>query len=116
MVINTVGTGKKFDKEHSRIIDYQTNRLLADACLFRRVKKFILVSSTYVTRPETFTGHFLNTFTGGALGNKLEAENILRRSGLEYTIVRPGHLKGDHEFDMKESTIKNQPQEQVIVS
>lgn len=32
---------------------------------------------------------------GNCLGHKLAAENILRESGLNYTIVRPGGLKGE---------------------
>ena len=32
VVINTVGSNKKKDPEHSRIIDWEVNKLLIDAC------------------------------------------------------------------------------------
>ena len=55
------------------------------------VKKFILVSSLAVTKPD----HPLNKY-GNVLTMKLEAENEVRRlygeKGISYTILRPGGL------------------------
>jgi len=55
----------------------------------------------YITRPNTFVAFMLNTVVGNTLGYKMEAENMIRKSGLDYTIVRPGGLKGkkDATFD-----------------
>jgi len=51
----------------------------------------------YITRPNSFVAFILNTIMGNALGYKMEAENAIRKSGLEYTIIRPGGLKGKKE-------------------
>ena len=48
----------------------------------------------YVTRPETMVAFILNTIVGNCLGHKIQAENYIRGSGLNYAIVRPGGLGG----------------------
>ncbi|XP_043702762.1 uncharacterized protein At2g34460, chloroplastic [Telopea speciosissima] len=72
---------------------------LVEACRKNGVKKFILVSSILVNgaamgqllNPAYI---FLNVF-GLTLIAKLQAENYIRKSGIDYTIVRPGGLKND---------------------
>jgi nucleoside-diphosphate-sugar epimerase len=95
IVINTVGASKTKDVNHSRIIDLETTKLLIEAAKHHSVKKFILVTSQFITRPDSFIAFILNTMVGNCLGHKLQAENLLRESGLNYTIVRPGGLKGE---------------------
>jgi len=51
----------------------------------------------YVTRPVNIAAVFLNRY-GLVMGKKLKAENLLRTSGLDYTIVRPGGLRGDKDL------------------
>jgi len=51
----------------------------------------------YVTRPSSLPAVFLNRIVTGIMGNKLKSENLLRTSGLNYTIIRPGALNGDKE-------------------
>ena len=94
ILINSVGASKTRDVNHSRIIDLETNKLLVDACKSQNVEKFVLVTSMFITRPDAFVSFILNTMVGNCLGHKLEAENYLRESGLNYAIVRPGGLKG----------------------
>jgi hypothetical protein len=57
----------------------------------------------FITRPDSFIAFMLNTMVGNCLGHKLQAENLLRNSGLDYTIVRPGGLKGG-----KDDTLGNE--------
>jgi uncharacterized protein YbjT (DUF2867 family) len=68
-------------------IDYEGVRHLVLAARSAGVGRFILVSSLGVTHPE----HPLNNF-GRKLDWKLKGEDVLRTSGLRYTIVRPGTL------------------------
>lgn len=56
-------------------------------------KKFIMISSLLVTSPYHPISWILNTIIPYVLGWKLLAENELRKSKLNYIIVRPGHLK-----------------------
>merc|ERR1712086_481124 len=75
-------------------MDLEFPKALVDAGKVSGIKKFILVSSMCVTRPETFVAFILNTIVPNCLGHKLEAENYIRQSGLDYVVVRPGGLGG----------------------
>eukprot|EP01080_Neovahlkampfia_damariscottae_P006166 gene6166-10173_t len=62
----------------------------------KKLKKIIYVTSGKVTRPFHPISILLNSFTKSALKWKLEAENLLRESGLPYVICRPsGGLTND---------------------
>ncbi|MEO0867002.1 MAG: SDR family oxidoreductase [Cyanobacteria bacterium J06642_11] len=54
------------------------------------VQRFILVSSLGVERRQQIPFSILNTY--GVLDAKAKAEDVLHRSGLDYTVVRPGRL------------------------
>lgn len=56
------------------------------------VKHIVLVSSKKVTRPDEFAYKMLNFMFNGIMMYKLEGENVLRGSGLPYTIVRAGGI------------------------
>ena len=93
----------------SSIAFYETNLLLqvdnfgtvnlVEACRTLGVNKFILISSILVNgaamgqllNPAYI---FLNVF-GLTLIAKLQAEQNIRKSGINYTIIRPGGLKND---------------------
>ncbi|XP_057764208.1 uncharacterized protein At2g34460, chloroplastic [Salvia miltiorrhiza] len=72
---------------------------LVEACRKQNVNRFILVSSILVNgaamgqllNPAYI---FLNVF-GLTLVAKLQAEQHIRKSGIDYTIIRPGGLKND---------------------
>ncbi|KMS95996.1 hypothetical protein BVRB_003120 [Beta vulgaris subsp. vulgaris] len=80
-------------------VDYFGTVNLIEACRKRGIKRFILISSILVNgaamgqllNPAYI---FLNVF-GLVLVAKLQAENYIRKSGINYTIVRPGGLKND---------------------
>jgi len=55
-------------------------------------KRFIMVSSMLITRPVHFISLLLNTLAPYVLGWKALAENELRKSKINYLIVRPGQL------------------------
>ncbi|WCJ27379.1 NAD(P)-binding Rossmann-fold superfamily protein [Euphorbia peplus] len=72
---------------------------LVDACRELGVNRFILVSSILVNGAamgQLFNPAyiFLNVF-GLTLVAKLQAEQYIRKSGINYTIIRPGGLKND---------------------
>lgn len=71
---------------------------LIDAAKEAGVKKVVLVSSILTNGrewgQESSPGFVATNAFGGALDEKLAAEKHLRESGLDYTIVRPGGLKG----------------------
>ncbi|XP_050232463.1 uncharacterized protein At2g34460, chloroplastic [Mercurialis annua] len=72
---------------------------LVDACRKKGVNRFILISSILVNGAamgQIFNPAyiFLNVF-GLTLIAKLQAEHYIRKSGINYTIIRPGGLKND---------------------
>ena len=66
------------DIEYSRILDFETSKLLIEAGKDAKIKKFVLVTAMLMTRPETFHAYALNTLVGLTLKHKLKAENLLR--------------------------------------
>lgn len=72
---------------------------LVEACRKQNVDRFVLISSILVNgaamgqllNPAYI---FLNVF-GLTLVAKLQAENYIRKSGINYTIVRPGGLRNE---------------------
>lgn len=91
-VICTIG-GKVTDPEAPppSAIDRDGVKRIAALAKERDIKKFVLVSSLAVTKPE----HPMNKY-GQVLTMKLEGENELRslysEAGYSYTILRPGGL------------------------
>lgn len=89
-VISAIGSNSGREPENTpERIDYRGIEALALAARQAGVKHFVLVSSMGVTNPD----HLLNRILDGLMRWKLEGENALRRSGVPYTIVRPGALK-----------------------
>ena len=71
-------------------VDYEGTKNLADVAKAHNIEQFVLVSSLCVSR----FFHPLNLFWL-ILWWKKQAEDYLVKSGLTYTIVRPGGLKSD---------------------
>jgi uncharacterized protein YbjT (DUF2867 family) len=71
-------------------VDYEGVRNLVEAARAGGIEHFVLVSSIGVTNPN----HPINRF-GNVMTWKLRGEDILRASGLTYTVVRPGGLIDD---------------------
>lgn len=86
-VICTVGAKAPVGADSPEKVDYEGVRNLILAARNAGVSRFILISSIGVTHPE----HPLNSF-GRVLDWKLKGEEVLRTSGLNYTIIRPGGL------------------------
>jgi uncharacterized protein YbjT (DUF2867 family) len=86
-LISAVGTCTPVGGNCPRRVDYEGVVNLVQAAQRTGVRRFILISSIAVTHPE----HPLNRF-GKILDCKLKGEDVLRQSGLDYTIIRPGGL------------------------
>jgi uncharacterized protein YbjT (DUF2867 family) len=90
-VISTLGSGGVKPGNTPEDVDYKGNAAVADAAKAAKVKQMVLMSSLGAgdDNPETF----LNKRVGMVLMWKGKGEEHLRKSGLPYTIVRPGGLK-----------------------
>lgn len=90
-VISTIG-GLPTDGERP---DFKGNRNLIDAAVKAGVKKFILVTSIGTGDSASALPAQAMETLGPVLAEKEQAENHLKASGLNYTIVRPGGLKSE---------------------
>ena len=75
-------------------VDYQGTKNLVDAAKAKQIEHFVLVSSLCVSQ----FFHPLNLFWL-VLYWKKQAEEYIQKSGLTYTIVRPGGLKNEDNSD-----------------
>jgi len=83
------------------MVDYQGVKNLSDASAAAKVDHFILISSMGVTHED----HYLNKAFDNVLKWKFKGEQVLRSSGVPYTIVRPGGLT-DEEGGKREILFK----------
>ncbi|MBL8642931.1 MAG: SDR family oxidoreductase [Rhodospirillaceae bacterium] len=90
-VISTIGAGGVEPPNNAESVDYKGVAALADASKKAGVKHFVLMSSINAgdDNPETF----LNKRFGMVLMWKARGEEHLRKSGVPYTVVRPGGLQ-----------------------
>ncbi|KAG7367645.1 NmrA family protein [Nitzschia inconspicua] len=83
--------------EAAHQVDNLGTKALVDAAKKAGVKKVVMVSSILTNGrnwgQEKSPGFVVTNAFGNVLDEKLEAELYLRKSGLDYTIVRPGGLK-----------------------
>jgi len=90
------GNPLKMNAEAHKVDNIGTIRLI-DAAKKSGVKKVVLVSSILTNGrnwgQEKSPGFVITNAFGQVLDEKIIAENYLRASGLDYTIVRPGGLK-----------------------
>ncbi len=98
VVFCATGAKPSLDPTGPYMVDFEGTKKLVDAAKAKNIEQFILVSSLCVSKPL----HPLNLFWGVLVWKKW-AEEYIQRSGLNYTIVRPGGLKNednDHQILM----------------
>jgi uncharacterized protein YbjT (DUF2867 family) len=88
------GARPSFDPTGPYQVDYEGTKNLANAAKANGIEHFVLVSSLCTSK----FFHPLNLFWL-ILYWKKQAEEYLQRSGLTYTIVRPGGLKNEENED-----------------
>ena len=88
-VIFAAGSGGDTDKEMTKRVDRDGAKSLVDLAAKRPVERFVMLSSVGAESPdsESEMSHYLQA--------KHEADEHLKKSGLEYAIVRPVALTDD---------------------
>ena len=89
-IICATGASPSLDFTQPYLVDYQGTKNLVDIAKEKKIEHFVIVSSLCVSK----FFHPLNLFWL-VLFWKKKAENYLQKSGLNYTIVRPGGLKNE---------------------
>jgi len=92
ILVSTIGsTGG----DNSELIDYKGSINFVEAAKERSVKHIIYMSSIGAGGAENFSTVILNLVTDKAMKWKSLGEEYIRNSGIDFTIVRPGGLRGD---------------------
>jgi uncharacterized protein YbjT (DUF2867 family) len=89
-VVFAAGAGPGSGADRKRTVDCGGAVKLIDACRASDVGRYVMVSSMGVRRPGEHSGPM-----EPYLDAKAEADERLRASGLDYTIVRPGRLSDE---------------------
>jgi uncharacterized protein YbjT (DUF2867 family) len=90
VILCATGAKPSLDPTGPYQVDYQGTKNLVDVAKAKDIEQFVFVSSLCVSK----FFHPLNLFWL-ILYWKQQAEDYLKTSGLNYTIVRPGGLKND---------------------
>lgn len=94
VLLCATGARPGFDPTAPYRVDYEGTKNLVDVAKTRGIERFVLVSSLCVSQ----FFHPLNLFFLILVWKK-QAEEYLQKSGLSYTIVRPGGLKNEDNSD-----------------
>lgn len=94
LILCATGARPSFDPTGPYLVDYEGTKNLVDVAKAKGIEHFVLVSSLCVSQ----FFHPLNLFWLILVWKK-QAEEYLQRSGLIYTIVRPGGLKNEDNSD-----------------
>ncbi len=97
VILCATGSQPSFDPTGPYKVDYEGTKNLVDAAKTKGIEQFVLVSSIGASQ----LLHPLNLFWLILVWKK-QAEEYLQKSGLTYTIVRPGGLKNE---DNSESVV-----------
>lgn len=94
VLLSATGAAPSFDPTGPYQVDFEGTKNLVQAAKQQGIEHFVMVSSLCVSK----LLHPLNLFWLILVWKK-QAEEYLQRSGLTYTIVRPGGLKEDDSDD-----------------
>lgn len=94
VVLSATGAAPSFDLTGPYKVDFVGTKNLVDVAKEKGIQHFVMVSSLCVSR----LFHPLNLFWLILVWKK-QGEAYLQKSGLTYTIVRPGGLKNDDNSD-----------------
>ena len=94
VILSATGAAPSFDPTGPYQVDYEGTKNLVDIAKTKGIEHFVMVSSLCVSQ----FFHPLNLFWLILVWKK-QAEEYLQKSGLTYTIVRPGGLKNEDNPD-----------------
>ena len=94
VILSALGARPSFDPSGPYQVDYQATNTLVKVAQEKNIQQLVVVSSLCVSK----FFHPLNLFWL-VLWWKKQGEDIIAKSGLPYTIVRPGGLKNEDNSD-----------------
>jgi uncharacterized protein YbjT (DUF2867 family) len=89
-VVFAAGAGPGSGPARKRTVDYGGAVKLAEGCIAKGIRRYVMVSSIGSNRPERWSDDMQPYFEA-----KAEADKFVIEAGLDYTIIRPGGLTDD---------------------
>jgi uncharacterized protein YbjT (DUF2867 family) len=89
-VVFAAGAGPGSGPARKRTVDYGGAVKLAEGCITKGIRRYVMVSSIGSNRPESWSDQ-MRPYQEA----KAEADKFVMEAGLDYTIVRPGGLTDD---------------------
>ena len=89
-VVFAAGAGPGSGPARKRTVDYGGAVKLAEGCLVKGIRRYVMVSSIGSNRPETWSDQ-MRPYQEA----KAEADKFVIEADLDYTIIRPGGLTDD---------------------
>jgi uncharacterized protein YbjT (DUF2867 family) len=86
-VVFSAGAGAGSGPGRKRTVDYGGAVKLADAAASQEIRRYLMVSAIGANRPERWSDQMRPYYEA-----KADADEYVRDSGLDFTIVRPGRL------------------------
>ena len=86
-VVFAAGAGAGSGPARKRTVDYGGAVALVEAAVQHEIRRYVMVSAIGANRPERWSDQMRPYYEA-----KAEADEFVRNSGLDYTIVRPGGL------------------------
>ena len=89
-VVFAAGAGPGSGPARKRTVDYGGAVKLAEGCIVKGIRRYVMVSSIGSNRPETWSDQ-MRPYQEA----KAEADKFVIEADLDYTIIRPGGLTDD---------------------
>jgi uncharacterized protein YbjT (DUF2867 family) len=89
-VVFAAGAGPGSGPARKRTVDYGGAVKLAEGCIVKGIRRYLMISSIGSNRPDTWSDEMRPY-----LEAKADADKFLMETGLDYTIIRPGGLTDD---------------------
>ena len=89
-VVFAAGAGPGSGPARKRTVDYGGAVKLAEGCIVKGIRRYVMVSSIGSNRPETWSDQMQPYYEA-----KAEADKFVIEADLDYTIIRPGGLTDD---------------------
>ncbi|MDH3611229.1 MAG: NAD(P)H-binding protein [Nitrosopumilus sp.] len=87
-LIHLVGIGKQSVKNDFNLINVEFTKKIVNLCKRGKIKKIVYTSGLGVSKKSSF-GYFIS---------KYQAEQLIIKSGLDYTIFRPSYIVGNDDL------------------
>ena len=107
-VISVLASSKMFDSKQEYKSSIVSNKVLIDTCEDIGINQFVYISSMLISKAYKLPSILINSIIPNAFSHKVQVENYLKLSKLNYLIIRPGGLKDKYESKLHKVRISQE--------